>query len=778
VNLPRLLLRWLLGRREPIAQGTLSVPFLKQGLTIGRDAHGVPFINASNDWDAWFGQGFCHGQDRTFQLETLLRVGRGTLAELVGSVALPVDRFSRRVGFHHSATQQLDKLDADVRAMLEAYACGITAGQSSGRSKRPHEFVLLRSTPTPWTATDCLALAKLQSLLLAANWDVELARYKILTLDGPDALRALDPNFDPEHLVTLPTDSKSGTAAIDRLTEDLAAFQRFVPIGAASNNWVVRASRSRTGRPLLANDPHLSATCPPHWYLCRIQSPEWAVAGASFVGLPGVAIGHNGTCGWGLTAGLVDNTDLFLERLRLDATAAHVQQGDTWQPCPVREEVINVKGAMSHVERVVTTPRGPIVSPFIGVEDVALALRATWLDPLPMRGLFSLVRVRSFEQFQEAFHAWPVGALNMVYADVHDTIGWQLAGRAPRRKQGFGSLPQPGFAPNSGWEDEAVPPQEMPSCVSSGNSPVDFVVTANSKPTPEGTGPFLGRDWLDGYRQAAITEKLRQRRDWDVAGFQKLQLNQESLPWRELKATILGLSSTGDANRALELLRGWDGVMATDSKAASVYELFLMAMIRRAAKAKAPKSSDWALGRGFTPILPINFFCYRRTGHMVRLLHEQPGGWFARGWSAEMLASLAEVMRQLDRYPSAAWGQLRHLVMHHPLGRSRWLAKAFNLGPIPFGGDTDTIAQGSVLPLEPLANCDNMPSLRVVIDVGEWDNSRYALPGGQSGNPTSPHYEDQFALWQRGEGIAIAWREEKVRAATQQTLRLEPIVVV
>jgi penicillin amidase len=358
-------------------------------------------------------------------------------------------------------------------------------------------------------------------------------------------------------------------------------------------------------------------------------------------------------------------------------------------------------------------------------------------------------------------------------------VGWQLAGTTPRRKKGHGLLPQAGWDPEAGWHEQPVPFEELPSfrCQAPNR---DLVASANNPPRPEGDGPFLGQDWMDAYRHRSILEALSARRDWDVASTLALQTSVRSAVWPEVRDALLALPDTDPLTRqGLELLRGWDGVVGADSPAAAVFELLLAEMVARSVRAKAPRSYEWAVGKELSPLTGMNFFGYRRAGHLVRLIRRQPPGWFDRPWAEELADALATVVRRLrDGHgsdPSGwAWGRLRTLTMHHPLGRNRLLAAVFNLGPIPCGGDSDTIAQASVFPLTPLAPADNIASLRLVIDVGAWSNSRFVLPGGQSGNPCSPHYDDQFPLWRRGEGVPIPWTPEEVRAATRHTLRIEP----
>lgn len=311
--------------------------------------------------------------------------------------------------------------------------------------------------------------------------------------------------------------------------------------------------------------------------------------------------------------------------------------------------------------------------------------------------------------------------------------------------------------------------------------PTGFYVTANNPPLPEGEGPFLGYDWVNGYRAGAITEALEQRSDWTVADCMKVQLSRKSKPWDEIRDAVLGVAWQDEAAlRGLNLLRSWDGVVAADSAAAAVYEFFLCEMAVRAARAKAPNSWEWALGKGYGGLMPHTLFADRRFGHLAQLIREQPPGWFDRPWAVEMADAMSAAVRRLERETGrraeqAAWGEVRPLHFEHLVfGKVPVLGAAFNVGPLPGGGDSNTPFQSTVQPLDPLAAPAYMPNFRMVVDVGEWSNSRFVLAGAQSGNPLSPHYDDLLELWRRGEGVPIPWTKEEVRAAAVETLELLP----
>ena len=766
---PRPSLRFLLrglGRRAPRTTGQLRVPGLSADLTIARDRWGIPHVEAASDADVWFGLGFCHGQDRAFQLELLARAGRGRLAELLGADALPLDRLSRILGFHRLAVTQLPELDADIRALLEAYVAGVNA--TIGVGARPHELVLLRSARSPWTPYDVLAFLGLQSLALAGNWDTELGRLSVLLADGPDAMEAVAPSHRADLPTVIPVGGVAGEP-LDRLAADLAALRDVVGGAGSSNAWALSGSMTASGAPILANDPHLGPSVPAPWYLAHLRTPDWAVAGASFVGGPAFPTGHNGHCAWGITAACTDSADLFLEEVDLDAGVARGPAGP--EPIERIEERITVRRAAAHVETVTVTRRGPLVTPLLDM-DHALSLRATWLEPAPVRGFLDLHRARDFSTLRAAFAAWPGPGLNVVHADAAGHIGWQLIGTLPRRRGGNGTLPRPAWDADGAWEVEHLPFDAMPSVT---DPEPGFVVSANNAPRADAAdAPFLGVDWLDGYRAARIGEVLPTRRNWDVAATMTLQTDVLSLPWRDIRPFVVDAAvSDPDAALAAALLRDWDGVVGPESAAAAVYELFVSELAAILARERAPRAWRSALGGGVGPALP-------RTSlgavTLSRLVSRLRGGPDASAAISQALASAIRTLRELtgDDARSWAWGAVRPLRLNHPLGVQRTLGRILNIGPVPHGGDTNTVSQAGVRPLAPLANPAAIPNHRTVIDLGDLERSRFVLAGGQSGNPRSPHYADLFELWRRGDGVAIPWSPAAVAAATTRLLTLRP----
>jgi penicillin amidase len=768
----------LLGDRLAVTQGELTVPGPHAPIILRRDAHGVAYVEASSDDDAFFGMGFAVGQDRAFHVELYLRVARGRLAELVGAEMLDADRLSRRIGFERIARAQLAVMDEANRKQLEAYARGVNAGVRFGAKKRSHEHAILRAEPSVFEPWDVLAVLQFFAFALSSNWDAELARLRILSADGPEALQALEA-ADPTWLAADGNASRltvdvDALQAAERLAASAAELGRAGGLGGASNNWVLAPSRTATGRPLLACDPHLSPTLPSPWYLVHVRAPDWAISGACLVTQPMLSFGHNEHVAWGVTAGHVDNTDLFVEKVGKDGRS--VLEGNAYVPCDVREETIGVKGRAPVVERVLVTRRGPIVSPPMGGDDVALSMRGTWMAARPIR--YDLFRARDVGEARRTYECYPGISESRLFADTGGHISWQIVGDAPVRRKGNGLVPMPGWDPGAGWEDEPRPFDALPGIV---DPDVGFLASANNRP-PIDTGVFLGADWLDGHRYARIVEELAKRRDWGVPGAMKLQMDRTTVVWKDLRTPLvlaLRKHPNPETETARELLEGWDGVVSPESEGAAVFELLFAEMMQRAAKAKAPRSFKAAIGEGTNAILPHGIMGLRRIDHLARLLRAQPGGWFAKGWPAEIAAALASVVPTLQKAGGEgmgawAWGRVRPLVLVHAPGTKAPLDRIFNRGPFAFGGDATTIPQASVDFLDPLGNAIGVPNLRMVVDVGNWEASRYVLAGGQSGNPMSPHYDDLLPLWEKGEGIPIAWAPESVASAAAATLHLVP----
>lgn len=786
MNLAARLFGLLLGKRLPRYDGELRVS-CKRPLRLRRDQHGVAYVTAETEHDAWFGLGFCHAQDRAAQLEINLRLVRGTLSEVVGRDGLPIDRASRLIGVHQAARGQYALTAADVRAQIEAYCAGLNAALSHPSFPVSHEHRLLGIRPSAWQPEDVIAFGLMMCCLLPSNWDVELARLAILTEDGEDAVAALNPAYRADLPVTSPPGARAGVGP-PFLANDLAALRQFIGHSGGSNAWAIDARKTERGLPLLANDPHLPASLPNLGYLAHVACPAFRVAGISIVGTPAFITGHNGHAAWGSTAAQLDNTDLFLEELGPDEVTA--REGDRFVPCELREELIPVRGEPPVPLRIVITRRGPVVArrsdPAEGIFDPlplprtgranALSFAATWLAERPTRAILSFHRLRSFSEFRELCAEATGCAYSMVYADPA-TIGWALAAEVPVRKHGHGSLPMPGYDADSGWEPEVVSGDRLPYAE---NPSAGFLCCANNRPVPESESTvFLGHDFLDGYRQERIGEVLAGRDDWTLERMAALQQDVLTLTWRETRERLLAVTATSAAAaRALDLLRAWNGELSSESSAATVYEHWLAEICERACRSRAPRSFRIATGVGVMKLIPGTTFNARLASFVSSLIRDQPPGFFA-SWPEELESALETIASRLERELGNdtarwAWGLVRPLPLAHRFGEKKPLDRVFNRGPLPGYGDGTTVNQAGFEYWKPLRHSTVTAHLRAVIEVGDWSAARFVLLGGQSGNPLSPHYDDMIPLWQRGEGVPIRWDEPDVEAATRHVLVLSP----
>lgn len=774
----------LLGKRLTSHDGR-HVVGCRRTVQLRRDGYGVAYIDAQDEADAWFGLGFCHGQDRAGQMELTWRLTRGLLSQVLGSAGLPIDRAIRLIGVHRAATAQAELLDADTHDQLRAYTAGLNAALQSRELPRSHEHTLLRCEPSRWEPRDVVAFGLLMCCFLPSNWDVELARLIILTRDGEEAVSSLDPTWREDLPLTHPPGKHAGPASNLFVARDLEALRSFIGESGGSNAWAVHASKSALGKALMCNDPHLPAALPNLGYLARVKCPAFTVGGVSIAGIPAFITGHNEHAAWGSTSAQVDNADLFLEELSEDGQRVREREG--WTRCFEHVEEIPVKGAPAVSLRVLRTQRGTIVArtgdddasiyepvPTVGRSN-ALSFAATWLQTRPTRALLGFHHVKSFEQFREVCAKSAGCAYSLIYAD-REAVGWVLAAEVPKRKSGFGSVPLAGWEWDVGW-DGVVPSDELPWSV---NPPGGFVCCANNKPVAdEPNGVFLGHDFLDGFRQRRIAEQLASRDDWNVERMAELQVDLQSLPFADVREKLLALQPTNaDAARALELLAAWDGKLSGDSAGASVYELFVAALNRHICEIKAPNSYQWASGKGVMKLIPGTCLNARRASFVTRLIREQPAGYFSE-WEPALLAALTEAVQTLTQKfgPKSsdwAWGDIRPLTLRHRFGDKKPLDQVFNVGPLRGYGDGTTVNQAGFEFWNPLRHSTVTAHLRSVMVVGDWGASRFVVLGGQSGNPLSAHYADLVPLHQAGQGVPVHWDDEAVRRHTVHQLTLSP----
>jgi penicillin amidase len=741
----------LLRRSVPRSKGSVRLEGLDSAVEVIRDRWGVPHIYAASVRDAIFAQGYVHAQDRLWHIELARRAASGSLAEVFGSVALDADRLLRRVGLRRAAEAEVEQLTEAMREHLDAYAAGVNAFVEGNRNRLPLEFLILRFRPEPWTPVDSLAIGKLVGWSLSGNWDTEIVRSWIVERLGPEEAARMEPAYPVGAPLIVPPGGECRGLG-EPLLEELRKVQDLVGAkGGGSNNWAVDGHRSTTGKPLLANDPHLPLQMPSVWYEAHLNGGGLNVIGVSLPGVPGVVIGHNDRIAWGITNTMTDGDDLFVEQINPANPRQYDCEGKWVDGDLVREE-IRVRGRREPVvEEVLVTRHGPIISPSIPGESRALALRTIVAEPSQhSQAVVLLNRAGSWEGFREALRQWPAPAQNFVYADVEGNIGYQMAGLVPLRAKGQGLVPSPGWTGEYDWKG-FVPFDELPSVL---NPPTHYVATANNKIVDDDYPHFLGAEYLDGYRIRRIVDLLEAREKHSLEDFRSIQGDIYSIPGSELAQHLLGLQpASGDARRALNFLRVWDCHLSPDSVAATIVEAFFLQMLRNTVAAKLGPLTDYFVGKELHPAVPDSFYFCRSASWLLGLIKEAPADWFdGRSWQEVMEQSLEEAVAALrrslgDDMSRWTWGRVHYALFEHVLGRVRALRPLFNRGPVPVGGDMNTVAQASYIGSRPYVVYSYTASYRQIIDLSDFDRSVAILPGGQSGHPASRHYSDMIDAW-------------------------------
>lgn len=751
----------------PPVHGERSVPGLREGVEVLRDTWGVAYISAANLDDLWFAQGWVTASERCFQLELALRAATGRLSELFADATLPMDRFMRTIGLHRAGAVIAAGYDDASRSMMASFRAGVRAWLAAMPSPAP-EYVLLGSMPElPDDEASWAAATAYLAWGLSGNWEAELLRAMIAERIGWEAAGDLLPRTDAE-------DGALAAAALNGALLDGAP--RRSP-GQGSNNWVVSGERSSSGKPLLANDPHLLAQQPGAWLEIHLRAPGYEARGVAVPFLPGVLIGTTAHHAWGTTNVTGDTQDLYLERLSDDGTAALFE--DAWHPLTVHREAIAVRGRKApEILEVRETRHGPILEAYlVGVLDPEVvehglgetyALR--WVGAersLPPSSTVAVARATSFEEFRDAVRAVECPGQNFVYADADGTIGYQCTGAYPVRRAGDGTAPVPGWTSEYDW-DGFVPFEELPW---SKDPERGYLATANQRIHNDAYPHLIGNDFHTAYRARRIVELLEGERLHSVETFAAMQRDTVSIPARELLPGLLEMTPVGAANAgALELLEGWDADLRAGSAAAAVFEVWMSRIARRVVEPR--------LGTE----LFAHYYAWREAFNcrvLPAILSEPESRWWGDDGRQEIVrAALDDALQEVEARlgPDRSrwrWGALHRVRFASPLARVPAVTELFTAAVVELGGDEQTVAQSGCDAREgyPAAV---VQSWRQVIDLADPDRSLGVMPTGQSGNPASPHWSDQAPLWAAGDLHDLPVTRPAVEAGATTALRLTP----
>ncbi len=770
---------WLRGSL-PDVSGEVSVAGISGPVEIVRDRHAVPHIYAAGAPDAAFGLGYVHAQDRLWQMEMSRRIGAGRLSEVVGAAGLGIDRFLRTLSVYHFAEAALGGLDAETRTQLEAYAAGVNAFLEARSGPLPPEFLILGHSPEPWQPADSLVWAKMMAWDLGANWRNELLRSRLAT-KGKLTAKQISELYPP-----YPGDAPVALPELAELYRKLPLDQLWasLPPGPdranGSNNWVVSGNRTTSGKPLLANDPHLGLTAPSVWYFAHLEAPGLKVIGTTLPGIPAVVLGRNERIAWGFTNTGPDVQDLFIEKLDAKDPSAYLTPKGP-EPFQVRREIIKVKDAEPVTLDVRLTRHGPVISdvskqaaevapdPFV----LAMAWTALGTDDTTAQALVGVNKAGNWTEFVAALRHYKVPQQNMVYADVEGNIGYYAPARVPVRSPENdvgGMMPVPGWQAKYDWQG-FVPFAELPQAF---NPARGHVATANHKIVPPGYRHYLTREWAPPYRARRIEELLAAGGKHSIESFRRLQMDDMSLMAGDFLALMRPALDQAKVSATVKtMMKSWDGHMKRDRAEPLLFTAWYRELTRLVAADE--------LGALFKD------FWGQRPLFMMNVLSGQQH-WCddtrtpAREGCPELVAkaleqAVAELGKDYGDDPQAwRWGQVHQAhSSHRPFSTQPVLGDLFDIR-LENSGGTYTVNAARFRIANTEAPFDNYhgPSLRAIYDLSDPDRSLYIHTTGQSGNLLSPHYADYAARWRDGEFITMTMQRSAIEAGALGTLVLQP----
>jgi len=746
-----------------VVRGTLRVAGLEQSVNVLRDRWGVPHIYARNQHDLFFAQGFVAAQDRLFQMELWKKSGQGRLAEVLGPSALPRDINARLLSYRGDMKSEYESYSPDTREILESFTAGINAyiatRLADGGPGLPLEFQLAGFKPEPWNPADCLN--RMAAFSMTGNALSEMEHAQAVNAIGADSASQLF-DFDPPVKLD-PAPGADLTGLSRTLLRKLVGSDTRIEFpkspAEGSNNWTVSGKLTRTGKPLLANDPHRVIAEPSLRYMVHLVAPGWDVIGAGEPGLPGVALGHNQNIAWGFTIFGLDQQDLYVEELN-PSKPSQYKTAQGWEDMQVRKESFGIRGGPSVQVDLKFTRHGPVLW-----EDGKRALALHWVGAEPgtagYLGSLAVDRAQNWQEFEAAMPRWKVPSENIVYADREGNIGEHSVGLAPLRKNWTGLLPVPGAG---GYEWSGfVPTAELPHQF---NPAAGFVATANHKMIPEGYAYKVGYEWAPPFRFQRITQVLQQAQSGsklDVEAMKRLQSDVISLPALRLIALLRTELAPEDLGAAAKLLLQWTGELERDSSAAALYEVWLRIVTRETISRNVP-SALRSIAEDWDP-------------HQLMNSLDAPSRQARDAQVAMLRKSLDEAWSEMQRLQGSdpskwSWGQLHQVRFRHPLVQIRDAEAVMDLGPVARPGDEYTVnATGySGGSFDQVSGA----SYREILDLDDWDHSVAVNVPGQSGQPGSPHYSDLLPLWSEGKYFPLLYSREAVEKEATDKLALEP----
>lgn len=772
---------WFVNKSVAPVNGTVQLNEVKDEVKIYRDEWGIPHIYANSMEDAFFAQGYAHAQDRLFELDLSRRAVRGELSEIFGKDFLDTDKFFLSVGFYRAAGDSEKILTPEGKKYLQSYADGVNAFINENKDNLPLEFTLLGYKPDQWKVADSLAIGKYMSWVLGGNLQTELLLMAASEQLGEDKARGLFPSY-PEDGIRIMDDSlKEVGISAEKIKKTLSIIDLTdrgsigVPgIGLGSNNWVVSGSKTKSGKPILANDMHLEIKAPSIWYQNHLKVPgKMNITGVIFPGIPGVIVGHNDNIAWGVTNLGPDVQDLYIEK-RNPNNPYQFKYMDKWEDAKVYKYNILVKGEEDIPYEVVVTRHGPIISEVFGQSDtVPLALK--WTNLMPTSELDAVMQIdqaTDWDSFKKGLENFKAPAQNFVYADIEGNIAYRGNGLIPIRSKGDGLLPVPGWTGEYEWKGY-IPYDELPTVM---NPKKGYLVTANNKVVGDDYPYFITTEWAPPYRATAITEALANRTDLTLEDVIAVQHNWNNLQARKLTPVLQNALNKADLNEyeaqvkneLMKWLNNNPEDMPDQAGPAIYHTLYLYLLKNTFADELGDDLYDKYIAHG-NAVNTLDRF----------LINDSP--WFDNTSTTEkedkdkiivksfkdMSANLKEKLG--DKVSKWRWDQLHTITFDHPLGSQKGLDLIFNSGPYSVGGSSVTPGAASY-PFRDPYDVTSAGPWRYGVDLADMNHGADILFGGSSGHPFSNHYDDQIDKWLNGEYKVMWFADEEIKPVSKDSI--------
>lgn len=766
--------KYTIKKSQPQLAGEILVSGIEEDVRIIRDVYGIPHIYARNEPDLFFALGYAMAQDRMWQMDFYRRLGGGRLSEIFGEEFVDTDRYFRLL----SAAGINRQIPNELAYMLTAFADGVNAYLGNRQDRLPMEFKLLRYEPEPWQPEDYLAILKVVNWGLSVGLKVDLLAGRILEKVGEKKFREIFPVYPGSSPIIIPEESSISSIGADSLRTALVSLDKLInlPAPGASNNWVVSGIRSATGKPLLANDPHLSLTNPSFWWEGHIVCPTIDVYGYSVPGVPGIPMGHNRHVAWGVTNVMVDDVDFFIEKINPDNPRQYLYKGK-WEDMQSVSERIRIKGKDPVETEILLTRHGPVLDKISeGADPKAVTVKWAFTEGLqPAKAVYLLAKAKDIYDVKNALRYWVLPSMNFVFADTKGNIGYWCCATVPVRSKGDGFLPVPGWTGDYEWQGY-VPFEERPHVI---NPEEGFFATANNNIEIANFSQFISHYYEPVDRITRIRQLINFKEKLSVEDMQQMQQDVYCVLASELTPIIIKVlernSSNNDLQNAKKILSQWDFKMEADSIAACLFELTYTNMMENIFK-------DELGDELFRKYLDTAVFPPRA----MRFLTEKGSSeWFDDVGTPEketmeviIAKSVAQTIRQLKKefgndQSQWTWEKVHTLTFEHVLAEKKPLNHLFNIGPFPVGGNHLTVNKRQYSYNAPY-HVTTGPSYRMIVDFSDMSNSQHVLPTGESGQLGSTHYKDQVELYLSGQ-YHPAWIERSdIEKHAEATLILTP----